>query len=94
MKAVTLNAKKMTSIEDTHRYLKARLRFPLHYGENLDALWDILTTISEPLSVKLINPDKLHENLGEYGANLLSVFVEADQLNENLCFEVLHTPQE
>ena len=42
-----LDGKKMVSKEETHKYLKETFDFPEHYGNNLDALFDMLGDISE-----------------------------------------------
>lgn len=89
MKMVTLNGERMTSIKATHGYLRRKLNFPEYYGGNLDALWDILSTISNPVKIKLINNDKLKENLGDYAHSLLKVFLDAVVENENIHFELL-----
>jgi ribonuclease inhibitor len=89
MRVVTLNGDNMTSREEAHIYLSCKLDFPEYYGRNLDALWDILSTISEPMEIRLLSSNKLKENLGEYAESLLSVFEDASEENENLSFELL-----
>lgn len=89
MKAVILNGKRMTSIKSAHSYISRKLDFPDYYGENLDALWDILSTISEPIHITLTNKEELYESLGEYSESLLSVFLDANKGNSNLHFEII-----
>lgn len=86
MKSVILNGKKMTSIKVAHDYISRKLDFPEYYGGNLDALWDILSTISDPIHIRLINKEELYENLGDDSDPLLSVFFDANEENENLYF--------
>ncbi len=88
MKRVTLNGARMTSKEAAHRYLAARLDFPEYYGRNLDALWDVLSTMSGPVRVRLINKNRLIYGLGSYGKELLKAFADAAAENENLSFEI------
>ena len=88
MRTIILDGQEMTTIEKTHKYLSAQLNFPDYYGENLDALWDILSTVSEPIQIRLINQEKLDFHLGEYAQGLMSVFFEAALANEDLCFEL------
>ena len=89
MKSVWLNGRKMTSIQRTHRYLKHKLRLPAYYGGNLDALWDILSTISEPMQITLLFRDRLEMNLDSYSDDLIQVFQDAAKTNSNLVFRVL-----
>jgi len=89
MNAIILNGNRMTSIKTAHRYIKRKLDFPDYYGENLDALWDILSSVSQPTVIKLINCNKMRADLGEYSELLLSVFIDADKENDKVTFEVV-----
>lgn len=74
----------MTSKKDAHLYLKRKLAEPSYYGNNLDALWDVLTTVSEKLNFVLFNS----EYLGDYGDSLIDVFKEAANINNNIDFRI------
>ena len=86
MNAIILDGKKMTNREEGHNYLKEMFDFPDYYGKNLDALWDILTSMSEPIAIKLVNKNSLIENLGTYGENIVTVFLDATKSNPNITF--------
>lgn len=73
----------------THQYIKDKLGNREYHGNNLDALWDVLSTYSQPIKIRLINEDMLVENLGEYGLSLISVFEDARNENSNIEFEIL-----
>lgn len=88
MKLILLNGKRMTDKEKAHQYLKRKLQFPDYYGENLDALWDLLTLISTPIHIKLINYDILVNYLGQYGESIIETFKDSAIENENLIFEI------
>lgn len=87
MKTVWLNGRKMTSIKATHYYLKRKMNLPAYYGSNLDALWDVLSTISEPVQVKLLFRDQMEQSLGRYSGALVQVFLDAAKANPNFAFE-------
>lgn len=89
MKTIILDGEKMTSVENTHQYLATKLDFPKYYGKNLDALWDILSTVSEPVLIKLVNREKLINYLGDYAASLISIFFEVAEENEKIHFEII-----
>lgn len=88
MKIILLDGKRMKSKETAHLYLKRKLNFPQYYGKNLDALWDMLSTISEPINIILFNREYLQRYLGAYGDGIIDVFQEAAEANEKIKFTV------
>ncbi|WP_461205005.1 barstar family protein [Clostridium sp. DL1XJH146] len=88
MEEIILDCTMMTSIEATHQYIKEKLSFPNYYGCNLDALWDILSTISNPLKITITNPKSIQINLGDYSEKLITVFIEASNENENILLDM------
>lgn len=78
----------MTSKAEAHKYIKEMLKLPSYYGENLDALWDILSTKRRLISVFLLHEESLYENLGEYGCRLAQVFRDAAK-NGNIQFTTI-----
>lgn len=88
MNIIILDGSKMTSKEEAHSYLKEIFNFPGYYGKNLDALWDMLTSISEPIAIKLINEYCMTEYLGPYGQALIKVFTDAQRENPNITFAI------
>ncbi len=84
MTEVILDGEEMDSIYTAHKYLASKLNFPDYYGENLDALWDILSTVSEPTKIQLKNEDKLVYCLGDYAKSLLQVIYEAAEVNDKI----------
>ena len=89
MNYIVLDGAAMTSREVAHTYLALKLDFPSYYGNNLDALWDILSTVSETIHIKLVNEEKLREHLGGYGQSLLAVLAEAAQENEKIILSII-----
>ena len=67
-----LDGKKMVSREETHAYLKETFGFPEYYGENLDALHDCLSEMTD-LEVEFINADDMLAALGRYGEILMQM---------------------
>lgn len=89
MKRIILDGRYMKNKELTHLYLKEKLETYGYYGENLDALWDILSTYSYPVEIKLINEYRLIESLGDYGKSILEVFKDAQEENHNIKFTII-----
>ena len=63
MELIIIDGKRMTTIEETHRYLERTLRLPPYYGHNLDALYDCLGDLSQNVYIILINGDLLRQML-------------------------------
>lgn len=81
---IRLDGSLMTDRAATHSYLRARLNFPDYYGENLDALYDLLTEIGEPTRIIFYRVDVLKYSQPDYGRSLLKVFRAADDANPML----------
>ena len=92
MHNLVLDGEEMTSKERAHKHLAVIMDFPQYYGENLDALWDLLTVISEPTQITLINGEKLIQALGDYGEAIISIFEDAAAYNQKLSFAVADDP--
>lgn len=77
------------SKEQLHKELKEALRFPDWYGNNLDALHDLLTEMSG-IELVLDHTGALKENMGAYGQSLLRVVM--DSARENKGFRAMLRP--
>ena len=81
---VELDCSLMTGRSETHDYLKEKLFFPGYYGKNLDALYDLLTSAGEAMTIVLSNGKFVENNLGGYGSALLATIREAAEDNPNI----------
>ena len=70
MKIVELDGSKMDSIQNTHMHLKESMELPEHYGENLDAMYDLMTgkqeKVEETIETILITPENVDEYIEKY----------------------------
>ena len=66
MKDIAIDCRDLLSRSDLHRTLAGALSFPDHYGNNLDALHDCLTDLSEETCIRLVNWQAAEETLGIY----------------------------
>lgn len=89
MREALLDGKKMNTKEAVHLHIKEKLQSPEYHGNNLDALWDVISSYSNPIEISLNNKDKLIENLGKYGRSLIKVFQDADKENSNISFIIV-----
>lgn len=81
MEIIRLDGVKMTDRKATHAYLKRELHFPEYYGNNLDALWDCLTTDFSEKMIILNDPQTVKNQLGDYGYSLVGLFKEVAAVN-------------
>ena len=79
MKEITLDGKYLQQTEAGHLYLMQMLDFPEYYGKNMDALYDLLTEIAEPVAIRIENPDALD-------IKIRRVFQDAALNNEGVLF--------
>jgi ribonuclease inhibitor len=67
----TLDFAVLTTLDAMHEALARDLRLPAHYGRNLDALWDCLTTdVKGPVEIVLRNAATAKPSLRAYVALL------------------------
>lgn len=87
MTKIAFDGKDMIDKKITHRYIKEKLDLPSYYGENLDGLWDMLSSCDKKIKINFINLDDLFENLGLYGDSIIEVFKDAEKENHNISIE-------
>lgn len=83
---VILDGEKMTTKESAHDHLYEQFSFPAYYGRNLDALYDLLSAISQPTQILLASRDAMIEALDTYGDEMLETFEQAAAENPNITF--------
>lgn len=87
MKTYILNFDNKETAETLHKYLAAMLDLPTHYGHNLDALYDCLTSFTAASNITIANID----GNNELHSRALEVFRDAAAANPKLH---LHLPQD
>ena len=83
-----LNGSILADRQQLHKEITRQLQLPEYYGENLDALWDVLTEWSQPLQIIVEKSDVLTRQLGGYGEMVLQLFQEAEEQNKVLSVEI------
>ena len=79
---VILDFENISSKSSLHQYLKEQLALPEYYGNNLDALHDVLAEKREPVSICICHFDSLKQVLGEYAEVLLQVLQDVGATTE------------
>ncbi|MEG2700297.1 MAG: barstar family protein [Hungatella sp.] len=85
MRKVLLDFNPVKSVTMIHEYLKFELEFEDGYGENLDALYDELTSLTEDTCVGFFAPPKEDSALSSYLGKVAKVFRDAQIEDDHLC---------
>lgn len=88
MKELIIDGKFMQSKEAMYTHLTRVFSLPNYFGNNLDALWDVLNENVEPTQIHFIHTNLTREYLGAYGENLIKMFkqLEVENKNYHICF--------
>lgn len=86
MTITSIDVSKLETEEDFHKLLGFKWGFPSYYGQNLDALFDMLTGWVElPLCVEFVGWSEFETAIGQDKAGkILSCFGDADQVTVQL----------
>lgn len=79
---VILDAERMQDREETFSYLREQFRFPEYFGNNLDALYDCLTELSDTVIVV-----EHEDQAGAWYQKIKRVLQNACEVNEELKIE-------
>lgn len=83
-KKYLIDASLFTSESQAHEIMKKEFRGYEYYGNNLDALHDVLTSISRDVTVTVRSLDKAERVLGTYAATLRRVFTDSAEENGHI----------
>ena len=72
--------------EQVHEYLKDKFDFPDYYGNNLDALYDVLTSVGEQCELELCGLEDIEEDMRGYLDVLRQVLEDAEAENTYFSF--------
>ena len=84
MREVQLDCRGFVPRSELHRAFAEALSFPDHYGNNLDALHDCLTSLSEETTLVLLFWESAETALGRYSTALKRVLEDSASENPNL----------
>lgn len=73
----------MASKSALYTHLNRVFAFPNHFGDNLDALWDVLSVANEPTVIYFKNTDQFLEHMNDYGQKFIKLLQKLEQENEN-----------
>ena len=87
MKIILIDAKKMRE-RDFHDYFRRKLGLKGYHGNNLDAMYDVLSTLREDLVIYVYNYDT--DILGEYGESICRTLKELEGQKDNITLKTVN----
>lgn len=84
MKIVLLDGNEIKEAKDLHEKFRQSLDLPEYYGNNLDALYDVLSTNYDEIGIIAVNTDKLRDTLGERWDRFLGLLSRVAEENEGV----------
>lgn len=85
MKTVYIDTKQISSVQLLQDFLRQELNCPSYYGRNLDALYDVLTTIHEDTEIYISKYENSQDkSFNRYMERFLRVLHDAEMQNAYL----------
>ncbi len=92
MEKIVLDFTNCKNAIDMHSELKEKLDFPDYYGENLSALWDLLSYHwyeEGNVVISIIGTEKIPKEWKPYMEKILEVFQDVHEETPNVIFEII-----
>ncbi len=88
-KRCVLDGKRLLTIDAVYDALQTQLELPRHFGRNLDALWDALTTdVAGPVEIAWRDADASRAALGTTLDRLVEVLRRAEHARADLAVTI------
>lgn len=84
MEGYTIDIRGIKARAELHHLIATILPLPDYYGNNLDALFDVLTEWSDERYIIFLVDEEVEEALGKYYVALRAMCRAAEEENENL----------
>mgnify|MGYP000241753649 CR=1 FL=1 len=79
-----LRGKAIRSLDGFYSEISRKLRFPDHFGRNLDALWDVLTAdVEGPVELVWEDSEESKKNLGKDFERIAALLREVEEGRED-----------
>lgn len=84
MQTYTIDLDEVFNADELHRAIRKALPLPQHYGNNLDALYDVLTEWTEPVSITFLNVDEAEVTMPKHMKALRRMCRDVQEENPNI----------
>jgi len=88
MRHVFIDGSSVSSMAEIHAILARELDFPAWYGNNLDALHDCLTELTEETGIYVLHPQALMSTMGPTYVRFFRVLADAAEENPYLQIKI------
>lgn len=89
MKTINLHLESMETKEELHAFIRRELEAEKYYGDNLDALYDILVSVPRPVKIVVFSKFTANMPLGDYAGKIVTVLQDAADENMALRLSLL-----
>lgn len=89
IKRCALNGHVIGSLDDLFDQLSKRLSLPAHFGRNLDALWDVLSTdVEGPFKIVWKRSNDSKKSMGRDFDRVVKLFKELEEERNDFKLEI------
>lgn len=89
IKRCTLNGRVIRSLDDLYDRLESRLALPAHFGRNLDALWDVLSTdVEGPFEMVWKHADESKQLMGRDYNRVIKLFKQLEKERDDFKLKI------
>lgn len=89
IKRVTLNGNTIGSLDDLYDRMSTLIHLPEHFGRNLDALWDVLSTDAEgPFEIIWKHADNSKKLMGKNFDRVVKLFHDLEKERDDFKFKI------
>jgi ribonuclease inhibitor len=83
-KKIKLPGRSINSLDEFYSEIAKKLRFPEHFGRNLDALWDVLTTdIKGPVELAWEDSERSKKSMGKDFEKVVALLRDVEKGRED-----------
>lgn len=82
MKSYIIDGQLMESKDSFYHHLSEVFSLPDYFGNNLDALWDLLNEEEDSTKIIFLNTDQARKGLGTYAESFIQLLEELSLENE------------
>lgn len=86
---VLLDAEKLKEKDIFHLYFKEKLSISGYHGNNLDAMWDALSSFKRKLRIYIYNYKEMENEKESYRNDIIEMLGELEETYGNIGFKII-----